>query len=66
MNDNGDPLVFSGVSATPNVATRLFGSFRTVLRWATAWAFDETGDTWAAWQSTDDADPSDPSVAYFR
>ena len=40
MDDFGSSKIFVGVSATPNIATRLVDVFHEFWSWATSWAYE--------------------------
>ncbi|GAC1540057.1 MAG: hypothetical protein NVS3B16_01770 [Vulcanimicrobiaceae bacterium] len=66
MKDYIDSTTFAGVSATPNIATRLYDRFGDFLRWATAWTYAGAPNTWSAQPDPSDPDGARPNDLYFH
>ena len=66
MNDRFDSVVFSGVSATPNVLTHLVDRARDCIAWLGSWTFAGLEGSWSAQPGVRDPDAPSPNELYFH
>ena len=66
MNNFGDSTGFSGVSATPNVFTRLYDRGVDLVLWLTSWTYAGSAGTWSAQTPSLEADAPRPNELYFH
>lgn len=66
MDDFGRSNTFVGISATPNIATRLFDLLCDLWSWAVSWTYAGGEGSWSAQPYPHDPDAPSSGDLYFH